>query len=149
MVKDFAPSIDAGLGLVYRLNLLWSKADWAALDGKYEVWNNILDAIYRNLTYREKVVTETNNGNGGVLTNVDLSTKDTKVYRYLSLQIAKTKRNYNLAHTKKDKLTARSRWYHSLQKKDIWLRKFMMELKLYLKETEKSPGGALFGGFGK
>jgi len=149
MVKDFAPSIDAGLGLVYRLNLLWSKADWAALDGKYEVWNNILDAIYRNLTYREKVITETKDENGEVITKVELSTKDTKVYRYLSLQIAKAKRNYKLARSKKDKTTARSRWYHSLQKKDICLRKFMMELKLYLKETEKTPGGALFGGFGK
>ncbi len=40
MAKDFAPSTDASLGLVYRLNILWSKADWAALGGRYEEWNN-------------------------------------------------------------------------------------------------------------
>ncbi len=149
MVNDFSPSTDASLGLVYRLNILWSKADWAALGGKYEEWNNILDAIYRNLLYREDVVTE-DDEETGVVIKVELSKKDTKIYRYLSLQIAKTRKSHHLARSKRDKSRARSIWYHSLQKKDIWLRKHMMKLKLYLKETERSPGGALFGsGFGK
>ena len=154
---DVAPSIDASLGLVYRLNILWSKADFAALGGKYEEWNNILDAIFRNLLYREDVITEVNEETGAI-TRVELSKKDTKIYRYLSLQIAKARKDHRLASSKIDesklskidKAKARSVWYHSIQKKDIWLRKFMMKLKLYLKETERSPGGALFGGsFGK
>ncbi len=145
MAHDFSPSTDASLGLVYRLNILWSKADFAALRGSYEEWNNVLDAIYRNLLYREDIIVETNEETG-VVTNVQLSTKDTKIYKSLSLKIAKTKNNYRLARSKRDKVITRSIWYHKLQMKDIWLRKFMMKLKLYLKETEKTPGGALFGG---
>ncbi len=59
------------------------------------------------------------------------------------------RKDYNKARTKLSKGKARSKWYHSLQKKDIWLRKFMQTLKLYLKETEKRPGSVLFGGFGQ
>ena len=94
----------------------------------------------------QDVIVETNEETG-VVTNVQLSTKDTKIYKSLSLKIAKTKNNYRLARSKRDKVITRSIWYHKLQMKDIWLRKFMMKLKLYLKETEKTPGGALFGGF--
>lgn len=146
MAYDFAPSTDASLGLVYRLNILWSKADFAALGGRYEEWNNVLDAIYRNLLYREDIITEVNEDTK-VITSVKLSTKDTKIYKYLSLKIAEAKKDYNFARSKRDKARARGIWYHSIQKKDIWLRKFMMALKLYLKETEKSPGSVLFGGF--
>ncbi len=146
MAEDFVPERDASLGLVYRLNILWSKADYAALGGRYEEWNNVLDAIFRNLLYREKMVTEIDDKNGGVITDVNFSQKDTKIYRPLSLKIAKAKKDYHFARPKKDKARARSIWYHSLQKKDIWLRKFMMELRLYLKETERRPGSVLFGG---
>jgi len=144
--EDFIPDRDASLGLVFRLNILWSKTDYAALGGRYEEWNNILDRIYCNLLYREDINT---NEEKGVVTNVELSKKDTKVYRYLSLQIAKAKRNFIQAHSRKDKRRTKSIWYHAIQKKDIWLRKFMQKLKLYLKETEKRPGSVLFGGFGR
>jgi len=148
MADDFVPDRDASLGLVYRLNILWSKADYAALRGSYEEWNNVLDAIFRNLLYREEIVTE-KDGENGIITNVKLHVKDTKVYRPLSIKIAEAKRDYRFARTKRDKARARSIWYHALQRKDIWLRKFMMKLKLYLKETERKPGSVMFGtGFG-
>jgi hypothetical protein len=38
-----------------------------------------------------------------------------------------------------------SRWYRALMFKDMWLRKLMMKLKLYLKEIEHTPGSSLFG----
>ncbi len=149
MVEDFVPERDASLGLVYRLNILWSKADYAALRGSYEEWNNVLDAIFRNLLYREDMVVEVDEKNGGVVTNVKLSKKDTKDYKPLSLEIAEAKKDYRFARSKRDKARARSVWYHCLQKKDVWLRKFMMKLKLYLKETEKRPGTSLFQDFGR
>lgn len=147
MVVESSPSTDASLGLVYRLNILWSKVDFAAIGGRYEEWNNILDAIYRNLLYKEEM--EIVKDEEGKILKVELSVKDTKVYRHLSLQIAKAKRNYYGARTNSNRAKARGIWYHSIQKKDIWLRKLMMTLKLYLKVNEKKPGQALFGGFGK
>ena len=147
MVEDFIPDKDASLGLVFRLNILWSKADFAALAGKYNEWNNVLDAIYRNLLYRENIITDVDEE--GNITNVKLSKKDTQIYKFLSLQVSNARRNYVNAKTKFDKDKNRNIWYHNLQKKDIWLRKFMQILKLYLKETERRPGSVLFGGFGR
>jgi len=143
--EDFVPDRDASLGLVFRLNILWSKTDYAALGGRYDEWNNILDRIYCNLLYREEIVTDVDEKTGEI-TKVELSKKDTKIYKYLSIQIAKAKKNNRQARTKIDKARTKSMWYHAIQKKDIWLRKFMQKLKLYLKETEKRPGSVLFGG---
>lgn len=148
MADDFIPDRDASLGLVFRLNLLWSKTDYAALGGRYDEWNNTLDRIYCNLLYREDIVTDVEEETGKI-TKVTLSPKDTKVYRYLSLQVAKARKSYKQSHFRVGKGKAKSRWYHAVQKKDIWLRKFMQKLKLYLKETEKRPGSVLFGGFGQ
>ena len=148
MVQEIVPDRDASLGLVFRLNILWSKADYAALGGRYDEWNNILDALYRNLLYREDLVVEINEETG-VPTNVELSIKDTKIYRFLSMRVAFAKKNYLQSRSKIEKRKARSKWYHALQKKDIWIRKFMQTLKLYLKETERRPGSVLFGGFGR
>lgn len=148
MVDNFTPDRDASLGLVFRLNILWSKTDYAALGGRYEEWNNILDRIYCNLLYREEIIADVNEKTG-VVTKVELQKKDTKIYRYLSLQIAKARRANFEACSKREKARTKSVWYHSIQKKDIWLRKFMQTLKLYLKETEKRPGSVLFGSFGR
>ena len=148
MAENFIPDRDASLGLVFRLNILWSKTDYAALGGRYDEWNNILDRIYCNLLYREEIITDEDEKTGEI-TNVALSTKDTKIYKYLSVQIAKSKREYMAARLSREKGKAKSVWYHAIQKKDIWLRKFMQNLKLYLKETEKKPGTVLFGGFGQ
>ncbi len=148
MSDDFIPDRDASLGLVFRLNILWSKTDYAALGGRYEEWNNVLDRIYCNLLYRNEMDTVFDDETGKIL-EVKLLKKDTKIYRHLSIQVANARKDYNKARNKLDKGKARSKWYHSLQKKDIWLRKFMQTLKLYLKETEKRPGSVLFGGFGQ
>jgi hypothetical protein len=53
--QSYQPDINAGIGLIYRLNALWNKADYAALEGDMEKWNFILDTIYRNLLYRNNM----------------------------------------------------------------------------------------------
>ncbi len=145
MQQDFTPERDASLGLVFRLNFLWSQTDYAALEGNYDKWNNILDRIYCNLLYKEEIEVEEEGGN---IIKVKLSTKDVEVYAFLSRNIHSIKRKFMKA-LKKDKSLMRSRWYHSVQKKDIWLRKLMQTLKLYLKENIKTPGRAMFGEFGR
>ena len=144
--KDYVPTIDASLGLVYRLNSLWNRADYAALEGNYDKWNNILDALYRNLLYRDEVLVEENSK--GEVISVTLMKKDTKIYRHLSLKIAQAKKEFYGAKTRSVKFKSRSKWYHAVQMKDIWLRKLMQKLKLYLKENEKRPGSVMFGKFG-
>lgn len=147
MAKDYVPTIDASLGLVYRLNSLWNRADWASLEGKYVSWNNILDTLYRNLLYRKPATVEEEKGTKKIL-SIKFVEKETRIYIFLSKQIATAMAEYHFAKSKDLKSKARSRWYHAVQTKDIWLRKFEMELNLYLKEREKIPGSAMFGGFG-
>jgi hypothetical protein len=151
-ITDIVPSQDASLGLIYRLNILWAKTDYAVLEANYDKWDILLDRIYANLLYREEmeVVEEINPSTGQrEIKSVELSTKDKRVYVFLSKQIYKYKRLFNIAKNPNDKSTFRSNWYHACQKKDIWLRKLMMKNGLYLKENLKTPGSALFGNFGK
>ncbi|MFA5395244.1 MAG: hypothetical protein WC346_04420 [Methanogenium sp.] len=151
-VSDLIPSQDATLGLIYRLNLLWVKTDYAVLAAKYNEWDVLLDRIYANLLYREdmEVIETTDNITGEKeIKSIELSSKDKKIYIFLSKKISEAKFKFNHATSPMQKSITRSNWYHALQKKDIWLRKLMYKHNLYLKEQAKTPGSALFGNFGK
>ena len=140
-MQDITPERDASLGLVFRLNNLWSQADYYALKAEYDKWDNVLDCIYRNLLYRNELEVKKLNNK---LLSVELSTKDTEIYSFLSRQIHLAK-NAFVKSPQKLKSIVRSKWYHAIQRKDIWLRKDMQKLKLYLKEYEKRPGDSTFG----
>ncbi len=143
MVSDFIPAKDASLGLIYRFNNLWVRADSESLAGRYDKWDWVLDVIYRNLQYRNplvKVIDE----NGKV--SYKIPKKDFKVYTSITNNISELRTQYEFARKKSDRRRAHSEWYQALQVKDMWLRKMMMELRLYLKETAKSPGTSMYGG---
>ena len=142
--KDVSPDRDASLGLIFRLNNLWSRVDYASVDGKYDLWDYLLDAIYRNLLFRENISSDIDKKTG-IVTRAEFSEKDKALYRYFSLQIAKARKTC----LRSKNSGSRGRWYHRLQDKDTWLRKFMQSLKLYLKETERRPGSTTFGTFGR
>lgn len=143
------PGLDASLGLIYRLNILFYEADKSSQRGEFDEWNVVLDRIYCNLLYKNDI--NIVKDQDGKILSMKLSTDDEAEYIYLTSQIFKAKKQFfetpkekNKINTK-DRIIAKSRWYRSLMMKDVWLRKLMMKLKLYLKETEYSPGSALFG----
>jgi len=143
------PGLDASLGLIYRLNILFFEADKESQRGEFDSWNVVLDRIYCNLLYKNDI--QVVKDDKGKILNMKLSTDDEAEYIYLTSQIFKAKKQFfevpkvKTALTTKNKIIAKSRWYRALMMKDVWLRKLMMKLKLYLKETEYSPGSALFG----
>lgn len=144
----FSPTTDAGLGLVYRLNLLWAKADIKCLAGEFDNWNFVLDRIYSSLSYREKMETK-EDPNTGEIIDVKQVDPNSKIYNIFTNRIKKAKNEYYNAYKRKDAkamVEAREKHYQILMKKDIWLKKFMAELGLYLKEYEYNPATALFGG---
>jgi len=147
--KDIVQKHDATLGLIFRLNGLWAEVDIPAKTGDYDQWNNVLDRIYVNLLYRDDlVVVKDKDGN---ITEIKLSDDDEKQYKFLSAQVNKYKKLYWLVQgrTKKGtpkKKIIRSKWYQAVLLKDIWLRKFMNSLNLYIKETKRRPGDSMFGG---
>ncbi len=146
--QDITPKNDATLGLIFRLNALWAEADIHAKNGSYDAWNNILDRIYCNLLYRENlVIVKDENKN---IISMDLSINDKQEYDFLTSQISKYKIMYASAKGfyKKgitNKRMAKSMWFKKLKLKDIWVRKLMSNLNLYIKETTKTPGSAMFG----
>jgi len=148
MTSNINPDRDASLGLIFRLNNLWSQVDYASVGGDYQKWNNLLDAIHRNLLFRENIITDVDS-NTKKVTKVRFSKKDKEVYKLLSLEISEAIKSYNLSRNRKDKNKSRSKWYHKLQNKDVWLRKFMQKLRLYMKESEQRPGSSTFGTFGR
>ena len=108
MTQDFTPERDASLGLVFRLNYLWAQADQAALDGKYDSWNNVLDRIYCNLLYDVPMNIE--RAKNGEVKKVELPPADTQVYSALSRQIQLAKINFMGAKNPMKKSMARSIW---------------------------------------
>lgn len=150
--QTYQPTIDAGIGLIYRLNYLWNQADQAALSGDLERWNFILDTIYRNLLYRNRMEIEytvDEKGKPKEIKRVGLMKEDLLIYdhyRRMLRQVkekrleARKKRNYFLFNWAEEKL------YELLGNKDVWLRKFMQENGLYLKEIEFNPANAMWGG---
>lgn len=142
------PNIDASLGLIVRLNLLWYKVDLNAENAQYDTWNILLDRIYCNLSYRDEVVT-TIDPITKEITDIKLTPADDQEYKFITSKIFKAKIEYyktpNTPKFVKQKRINMSRWYRALMFKDMWLRKKMMVLKLYLKEIEHTPGSSLFG----
>ena len=140
---------DATLGLIFRLNGLWAEVDIHAKKGDYEQWDNVLDRLYCNLLYRDDlVIDEDEEGN---IKEIKLSENDEKEYKFLTSQINRYK---ILSRTIKGKTRkgvpkkriVRGKWYRAVLLKDIWLRKFMNSLNLYIKETKRRPGDSMFGG---
>jgi len=150
--QAYQPNIDAGIGLIYRLNALWNKADYAALEGDMEKWNFVLDIIYRNLLYRNNLDIEFKNDEEGKpmsIISVGLIKEDKIIHEWFRKRIREIKVNRLIAVKKRDKIE----YYKSLEDlytlmglKDSWLRKFMQEKGLYLKEVEFNPGNAMWGG---
>jgi len=150
--QTYQPNIDAGIGLIYRLNALWNRADYAALEGDMEKWNFVLDIIYRNLLYRNNLDIQFKNDEKGKpisIISVGLIKEDKIIHEWFRKRIREIKVNRLIAVKKRDKIE----YYKSLEDlytlmglKDSWLRKFMQEKGLYLKEVEFNPGNAMWGG---
>lgn len=140
-------NIDAGIGLIYRLNDLMKDADNYATAGDFDKWNFILDRIYCNLTYRNPMELVENDANE--IEDVRMTEKDVKVFRKFAEEIKEVKLEKIKALKAKDTKAyneASNKHYWVLLLKDIWLKKFMHELGLYLREVEVNPSSSLFGG---
>ncbi len=154
--NEITPKYDSTLGLIFRLNNLWSEVDIPAKTGEYELWNNVLDRLYNNLAYRGK--TKVEKDNKGNITRMVIDDSDDDEYKFLSKKVNLCKQMCLKAQGTREifvngrrkrvsnKAIARSNWYKALNTKDVWLRRFMHKLNLYIKETTKTPGSVMWGG---
>lgn len=147
---SLVPQQDTGWGLIYRLNDLFGKVEKFAPSGRYDDWNFTLDRIWCNLLYRNDIEVE-EDGEGKII-SVELSEQDTRIKFFLDKKIMIAKSNVNRVSDGDSKTfngkklaEAKLEYYNSLMLKDIWLRKFMSQLGLYLKEVEHDPSKAIYG----
>ena len=142
-------SIDAGLGLVYRLNTLWRSADVSAVKGELDEYNDILNRIFVNLLYKAPMEVTYEDKERTKIKTVGWSIEDSMIFNKFKEMLKEVKRRENDALTKKDRIaygSAREDHYEILLRKDSWLRKFMMDRGLYLKEVEFDPANSMWGG---
>ncbi|HUS51113.1 MAG TPA: hypothetical protein VMZ91_13170 [Candidatus Paceibacterota bacterium] len=148
--RDVVPSQDTGWGLIFRLNDLLRDIENLAVLGKYDEWNFKLDRIWANLSYREDVEVKKEKEE---IIEIKLKDDDFKEKDFLDLKILEAKRkmremrriNPESYKSNKDYIKWKNEIYQRLLIKDIWVRKLMRKLNLYMKEIKHSPAGAMFG----
>jgi len=152
--SNFNPTLDAGLGLIFRLNYLWNKSDRHALAGEMDQWNFTLDRIFSNLSYRGEMEIvykdpRERDENKKEIIDIKLNAHDKKVHEKFKEMLREIKIKRAIALKRKDKRTwneTREDEYDLMMKKDIWLRKMMQIQKLYIKESEFDASKAMWGG---
>ena len=93
MANERLPDRDASLGLIFRLNHLWSLVDVVSVVGDYKKWNNYLDALYRNLLFDRDLITKIDEETKQV-TKISFCESDIKSYKYLTMKVSEARRDY-------------------------------------------------------
>lgn len=151
--SNVTPQQDTGWGVIYRLNDLFREVETLAPTGKYDDWNFKLDRIFSNLCYRTKL--KIDKDKNGKIKSIEFDEEAFDIKRFIDNKILCAKKEMSEARKKiiegKDYqrdinwIHAKKKLYSSIMLKEIWLRKYMMELGLYLKEVEHNPAGAMWG----
>jgi hypothetical protein len=147
--REVVPDRDASLGLIFRLNGLWSRVDETCISGNYDKWNNYLDRIFSNLSYKELVDVVKKKDK---VEKINMVGEETEIYKFLNRDIMENKWKFLITSPKKINKVGvklkdlyRVRWYFAIMKKEIWLRQLMMKRKIYMKETSYDPSNSIFG----
>lgn len=142
---------DTGWGVIYRLNGLFAEVEELCAAGKYDEWNIKLDRIWSNLLYRNPMEF-IHDDNTKEIISVKFKDEDINKKEFLDKQILKAKSQMSIAKrdlepnkVNREYVSAKRKLYKALLMKEIWLRKFMFELGLYLKEIEYNPAGSMWG----
>jgi len=140
---------DTGWGLIFRLNLIMGKIENDLERGDLEKWNLHIDRIYANIMYKDQG--EYIYDEHGKIINIKFSKEDIEMFQLFAEKIKKIKLKIKtlMAQEEPNKLlihNAKDELYGVLFKKDMWIRKKMFSLKLYLREVESDPRKAIYGG---
>jgi hypothetical protein len=153
VIKSSSPDKDTGWGVIYRLNELFREVENLSPSGDYDKWNFKLDRIWSNLLYKNPLKIEKDENEN--ITSIEFDEDAFRIKTFFDKEIALCKKEMREAKKEtpagqdfaqnKKYIGAKNKLYKLITKKDIWLRKFMQELGLYLKETEYNPAGAMWG----
>lgn len=149
----YQPKQDTGWGLIFRLNGLFDAIERDVENGNMDRWNLHLDRIFINILYKNPE--ETIKDEKGKVTDIKFSALDIEIFTKINRMIDDVKTAmYNpktfLKMKSQERIAKvnelRREYYKLLFKKDVWLRKKMFKLDLYLKQVEHDPRKAIYGG---
>ena len=123
--------------------------------GDLDKWNVLLDRIFQNLSYRIKT-TQILDEQKKII-GIEINDPEYEENKLLIRKIVHARSQYKKFFKSKKRsktgilfeLYWRSRWYQEIVNRELWLRKFMHGLGLYLKEIQSDPGTAMLGSFGR
>jgi len=151
--SNVTPNQDTGWGVIYRLNDLFREVESLAPSGRYDEWNIKLDRIFSNLVYRNPL--KIRRDDNKEIISIEFDEDAYNIKTFFDSQILKHKKRMSDAKKKfpvgtddkinKEWVIAKKELYKQILMKEIWLRKYMQELGLYLKEVEYNPAGAMWG----
>ena len=139
---------DTGWGLIFRLNDLFRKIENDVEAGNLAKWDLHMDRIFVNILYKEdaEIVLDAKTN---LPIDIKFSDEDIEIFtqtqsniQTIKNKISTARQNENLEEAKKQTHI----YYNYLFKKDIWLRKKLFKLKLYLQQSEHDPRKAIYGG---
>jgi hypothetical protein len=140
---------DTGWGLIYRLNLIMGKIENDLETSNLDKWNLHIDRIYANIMFKDQG--EYVYDNKGNILDIKFSKEDVEMFQRFAQQIRSIQQKINTEKMKEEPSPAaihiyKDQLYSVLFKKDMWIRKIMFTLKLYLRENESDPRKAIYGG---
>ena len=145
------PRQDTGWGLIFRLNGLLNRIERDVDEGDLDNWNKHIDAIFRNILYKNDA--EIVYDEKGKIVDIQLTKEDIQIFSRFANNIKVVKDKIRIVSAyedederKKQLHDLKEKLYNILFKKDIWIRKKMFELELYLKQVEHDPRRAIYGG---
>jgi hypothetical protein len=146
----YTPKQDTGWGLIFRLNGILEKIETDVENGNMDRWNLHLDRVYANIIYKnkEEIIQDQN----GKIVDFQLTKIDTDVFSKVNEIISKLKKDIHIlqrSEDEDDKILIgekKRQLYNVIFKKDVWVRKKMFQLGLYLQKVEHDPSKALYGG---
>lgn len=141
------PRQDTGWGLIFRLNGILNKIEYANDNGNLGAWNNLMDRVYINIVFKnpEEIIKDED----GKVTDIKFSKDDIEVFSKINERITEIKKNiesYKRAEEIEKFNIEMNKLYNQLIKKDIWLRKKLFQFNLYLRQVEHDPRRAIYGG---
>lgn len=143
--SEYEQKIDASLGLIYRVNGLFSAIERSFIAGQLDRVNLLLDRIYCNLLYRIPMDAKIDETTGKVVA-IRVVNREKRIHSFFNKKIRLIRKQIAESKNPIEKKKYEARYYRVLELKDIWLRKFMQSLGWYMNEKRKNPGRAMFGG---
>jgi len=147
----YQPRQDTGWGLIFRLNGILNKIEHDVDEGDLDNWNKHIDSIFRNILYKNDA--ESIRDDKGRIIDIRLTKEDIQIFSMFARNIKSIKDKMRVATSYEDEdemkrqlHVLREEYYNLLFKKDIWIRKLMFTLELYLRQVEHDPRRAIYGG---